>query len=711
MVIGNPTVLNLIPGAVMPVVNVNQYDAGYDKAFLLYSGSDVYNITENLVVSVRGTKADKNGYAAAATYTPGSNYVTFTLTEQMTAAAGPNIFEFRIADMNGFLVGTINFVLLVEPAALGDGTVISDSDLNYAAYVLDKIQTEEATKNQVNRNTADIAELDYTVDRIQNYSSTLIASVPHHLASDPGYNDGQSIFKISSGVYGILSTSNSGSSDTTNIDAKLWIVDTAQQTLAANQYILTNAYHANGACYVDDVLYVAPSYSNTIRRYDGTNSFAEMTPITVTGLDNNMVEAVCYDESDNIFYVMDRGDIYSVPNDGSTSVTATKLFTLPSAFPDVVPVDNIGSVGYDNNGFFWVSGVAPNWLMQVSKTGERLLCYGVGSDQGEPEGVTFDNGLIIQLFSKAYTYWRLYDIYAIDINQPYAPYDLFLNPGVTRKYVDASTTVLLRNGTISAPFVCLNEALDVAARNEIEAVKIYVIGNHPAASLQKKNFSIAGYDSSSSIDRLSLVSCIGSIEDIIINNNVADQYGISMQNSLIRLASTTITANSDSSGQINGNGVLIVDSASNGMTGSFNGFIGGSGASKFTNPIGPSANYYSGYRLAKALSQSAAEQTAKSVTIPAAQVGTYTEFGFIVWRTPINFKQANPSTSNTYNRNFIYVGPDDHTLYAVRISLTGTKNADGSLTWTWAYAAYNPADGSQVSLPTTCYLAVYYSCI
>lgn len=148
MVIGTPTVLNLIPGKVFPVVNVNQYDAGYQKTFLLYKGAEPFNIATNMSVTIRGTKGDRNGIADSAAHTVGSNLIAVTLTEQMTAVAGPNIYELRIVDTDGLLVGTVNFVMMVEPAALGDGTVISDSDLDYAADVLDRLQGVEAFKNE-----------------------------------------------------------------------------------------------------------------------------------------------------------------------------------------------------------------------------------------------------------------------------------------------------------------------------------------------------------------------------------------------------------------------------------------------------------------------------------------------------------------------------------------------------------------------------------
>lgn len=153
MVIGSPVVLDLIPGKIPPVVNVNQYDAGYQKTFLLYKGAEPFKITSNMSVTIRGTKGDHKGIADSASYMVGSNLVSVTLTEQMTAVAGPNIFELRIVDTNGLLVGTVNFVLMVEPAALGEDTVISDSDINYAADVLDRLQSVEAFKNLLDANT------------------------------------------------------------------------------------------------------------------------------------------------------------------------------------------------------------------------------------------------------------------------------------------------------------------------------------------------------------------------------------------------------------------------------------------------------------------------------------------------------------------------------------------------------------------------------
>lgn len=157
MVIGTPTVLNLIPGKVFPVVNVNQYDEGYQHEFLLYKGTEPFNIESNMSVTIRGTKGDRKGITKSVSVTVGSNLVKVMLTKQMTAVVGQNNYELRIVNIDGLIVGTVNFIMVVEPSALDDDTVISDSELSYAEDVLDKLQSVEAIHYQVQRNKEDIA--------------------------------------------------------------------------------------------------------------------------------------------------------------------------------------------------------------------------------------------------------------------------------------------------------------------------------------------------------------------------------------------------------------------------------------------------------------------------------------------------------------------------------------------------------------------------
>jgi len=119
--------LNMIPGKPKPIIRASQYDTGL-RAFevSLFAGTDTYTIPSGATLTVQGTKPDYTGFSYSATYS--GNTVTFDCTDQMTACAGA--VEMEIAVVNeGERVATANFVLQVEPAALKDDTIISETDI------------------------------------------------------------------------------------------------------------------------------------------------------------------------------------------------------------------------------------------------------------------------------------------------------------------------------------------------------------------------------------------------------------------------------------------------------------------------------------------------------------------------------------------------------------------------------------------------------
>lgn len=121
--------LNLIPGQVLPRINASQYDAGTRTLqMLLYNGDQAFNISSGMSGFVQGTKPDRTGFQYSATVTEGSNVVTLVITQQMTAVSGEVTCELVIADGDD-RIATVNFILYVEPAALADDTVISETEL------------------------------------------------------------------------------------------------------------------------------------------------------------------------------------------------------------------------------------------------------------------------------------------------------------------------------------------------------------------------------------------------------------------------------------------------------------------------------------------------------------------------------------------------------------------------------------------------------
>lgn len=118
--------LNLIPGKVLPRLNVSQYDKGQTVSVSLWNGDVPYSIPAGCTAQVVGTKADKTGFMYQCTIENGQP--SFVITDQMTVFPGEVTLEVIILDTDN-RIGTVNFILDVERAALADDTQISESDM------------------------------------------------------------------------------------------------------------------------------------------------------------------------------------------------------------------------------------------------------------------------------------------------------------------------------------------------------------------------------------------------------------------------------------------------------------------------------------------------------------------------------------------------------------------------------------------------------
>ena len=120
--------LSVIPEGVRPVIHCSQYDTNIQAfRFKLYVRGAEYIIPDGVAVLMNGKKPDGNGFSYAAASITG-NVATFNTTQQMTAVAGDVLCELRVRASNQ-IIGTINFILRVEPAPLDDDTIISDTDI------------------------------------------------------------------------------------------------------------------------------------------------------------------------------------------------------------------------------------------------------------------------------------------------------------------------------------------------------------------------------------------------------------------------------------------------------------------------------------------------------------------------------------------------------------------------------------------------------
>jgi len=146
--------LNMVPGSVYPVIHVSQYDndSGALK-FNLFNGS-AFSVPAGSAVVINGTKPDGYGFSYSATYS--GNVVTANVTQQMTAVAGEVKCELRITK-NSDIIGTQNFTLMVEPAALDNNTVISDSDIPAIAAAADYAASASSSASAAATSAADAA--------------------------------------------------------------------------------------------------------------------------------------------------------------------------------------------------------------------------------------------------------------------------------------------------------------------------------------------------------------------------------------------------------------------------------------------------------------------------------------------------------------------------------------------------------------------------
>ena len=122
--------LDLVPNGRPLVVNVSQYDQGSRAlTFNFFKDNVAFTPPAGYAAHITGTKPDGTGFMYAMTVS--GSAATVEVTQQMCAVAGDCPCEIRLIDGNSNVLGTANFTLSVERAAMDDDTVISESDIPY----------------------------------------------------------------------------------------------------------------------------------------------------------------------------------------------------------------------------------------------------------------------------------------------------------------------------------------------------------------------------------------------------------------------------------------------------------------------------------------------------------------------------------------------------------------------------------------------------
>lgn len=140
-------ILNMIPNGPLPIVYASKYDNQTNAVtFHLYNDDLAFTLPDGAAVLINGTKPDGKGFSYSAASWSGSTVVC-NITTQMTAVKGDVLCELRIRTSSQ-IIGSLNFILRVEPSALDDDSVLSETDIplieqaiEIAANLADYIQT------------------------------------------------------------------------------------------------------------------------------------------------------------------------------------------------------------------------------------------------------------------------------------------------------------------------------------------------------------------------------------------------------------------------------------------------------------------------------------------------------------------------------------------------------------------------------------------
>lgn len=167
--------LNVIPQDIQPMIHVSQYDKGQTWIFKLMLGDAYWQIPSGSSVTIQGTKKDGTGFQYACSY---SGYeVTAIEQQQMTVLAGDVPAELRIVNGDE-LIGTLNFIIRVEEAALLDNTVISETELPELEEVIEFVNQVPAIE----------AEMEGFSNTAEAYAAGTIGGVPVP-STNPAYQN------------------------------------------------------------------------------------------------------------------------------------------------------------------------------------------------------------------------------------------------------------------------------------------------------------------------------------------------------------------------------------------------------------------------------------------------------------------------------------------------------------------------------------------
>lgn len=118
--------LNIVPGGIIPIINVSQNDIGRVLQFELYDGLSAASITAGTTATIEGTKPDNHAFQYDATIS--GNVVTVDTTQQMVVIPGTVECTLSLT-YDSQVIGTALFFMEVERSGLDMNADVSDTEL------------------------------------------------------------------------------------------------------------------------------------------------------------------------------------------------------------------------------------------------------------------------------------------------------------------------------------------------------------------------------------------------------------------------------------------------------------------------------------------------------------------------------------------------------------------------------------------------------
>ena len=182
--------LTIAPGDVLPVVNVSQYDSAYQLNCRLWNTDDTpYLIPENANARLDMTKEDGNGVSVAMTISNANRAICYLwMVMQMTTCVGDNTCEIVLVHRDdGRRLGTINFIMRVERAALRNNAVVSESQISYVQQKIDQWASIAAYGDALDAAQTQVTQMGNNISNLHNDLTDLEnATAPKDHASSSG---------------------------------------------------------------------------------------------------------------------------------------------------------------------------------------------------------------------------------------------------------------------------------------------------------------------------------------------------------------------------------------------------------------------------------------------------------------------------------------------------------------------------------------------